>query len=277
MPIAPDITHIRRYPHHPLLGRHLVLDRRSLAHTVPLVPTARLRTASWLPKTPILDQSNLTAQGIDTSLVVPGADTADALGSCTGNASAYALSSLLDAEGLAAAGLATDDAAAAERFAIRWYAAATRTDQWNDAAWPTTDCGSSGLGTSKAGRARGWFTGYRTATSAHGLLSALQSGAVILGMPWHSAFFEPDAQGFIDVGNWQASDVAGGHEVCGAALEKVAWTRAGSIDAARTVLALPNSWGTSWGDSGYFRMRLSTYQTLRSQIDVYQFRLPEVA
>ncbi|MGP2438861.1 C1 family peptidase [Streptomyces sp. JW3] len=85
-------------------------------------------------------------------------------------------------------------------------------------------------------------------------------------------FFDPDRAGFIDTDGWEYSSEAGGHEVGGAVLERV--VRVGErIGPEQTVLALPNSWGTSWGDGGWFRTRRSTYQAPRSQTDVYQFRL----
>jgi hypothetical protein len=258
---------------HPRLGRHLALDRRSLDHQVPALDPTRLRTAEWTPKVPILDQSNLTAQGIDTSQLIPGAAPAAELGSCTGNSSTYALSALLPPERLHEIGLDTTSTVAGERWAILWYSGASREDEWTDGQYPPDDTGSSGLGVSKYGLSQGWFDSFRTATSALAVLSALQSGPVVLGVPWYEAWFEPDRHGFIDSGDWQGSNLAGGHEVCGAALEKVTLNRNGTLDLDRTVLALPNSWGRSWGDDGWFRMRLRTYELLRQQIDVYQFRL----
>lgn len=273
MSLPAHLTHVRRYEPHPLLGRHMVLDRRSLDHQVEEIDPSKLRTADWTPKIPILDQSDLDTQGIDTSALLPGAPRAKALGSCTGNSSSYALSVLLERARLEEIGLSTTDPVTAEEFAIRWYSGATVQDEFQDVQYPTDDCGSSGLGTSKAGLAAGWFDSFRTATSALGVVSAMQAGAVILGVPWFQAWFEPDAQGFIDSGDWARSGLAGGHEVCGAKIETLKLTRTGDLDLARTVLALPNSWTRSWGDDGWFRMRLSTYAQLQREVDVYQFRL----
>ncbi|WP_330339425.1 hypothetical protein [Streptomyces sp. NBC_00557] len=273
MPQSSYITRVREYPLHPLCGRHLVLDRRSLNHTVTEIDPAKLKPAEWLPKVPILDQSNLDAQGIDVTQLLPGAPPAKELGSCTGNGATYALSALLDAPRLEEIGLSTSDSKAGEQFAIRWYSGGTHEDQWRDVAYPATDCGSSGLGVARYGKARGWFDGYRTATTALGVASALQSGGLLFGLPWHRAFFEPDHNGFIDVAGWERSPVDGGHEVYAAVLESVRLTSGGDLDLDRTVVALPNSWNTSWGIDGWFRMRLSTYQTLRREVDVYQFRL----
>lgn len=273
MSLHPDITHVRRYPVHPLLGRHMVLDRRSLDFQVEEIDPHKLRPVDWTPRIPILDQSDLDTQGIDVSTLLPGAPKAKALGSCTGNSSSYALSTLLDADKLNRIGLSTTDPVAAEVFAIRWYSAASLLDEWNAEQYPADDCGSSGLGTSKAGISAGWFDSFRTATSALGVVSALQHGAGIFGMPWMKAFFEPGPDGFIDSDpDWARSGVAGGHEVCAAKVDRLV-VSGGHLDLDKTVLAFPNSWTRSWGDDGWFRMRLSTYQKLRSKIDVYQFQL----
>lgn len=271
MPLSPDITRVHTYPVHPLLGRHQVLSSRSLRRLVPEVDPSTLRTTAWEPRIPVLNQSDLRVQGIDLSDLLDGATDADALGSCVGNACTYALSALLDAEQLAAVGLSTTDAARAEEFAIAWYSEATERDEWLEYTYPVDDCGSSGLGGSLAGQAAGWISGYDTATTALGVCSALQRGPVLIGMPWYNAMFEPDDAGFIDSGDWERSGIAGGHEVCVIGLESVALTETGEIDAENTVLLCVNSWGPSWGDGGYFRLRLSTYVELRDQIDVYQF------
>src|SRR4051812_23015384 len=85
-----DVT---RYPHHPLLGRNLVRDPRSLAHTIERQATKPAITPIDHPLSiGILDQSNLDTQGIDTSQLVPGAPRATGLGSCTCNAGTYSLS-----------------------------------------------------------------------------------------------------------------------------------------------------------------------------------------
>ncbi|MBE4761755.1 hypothetical protein [Streptomyces caniscabiei] len=265
----PELT-IQQYPVRPGLGRHLVLDPRSLAYRraydgQPLHPTA------WEPRLPVLDQRNLIAQGIHTSSHGDIANV-DALGSCTGNAATALLSVLLDRDRAAAAGLDTRDAAAAERFAIDLYAHATTLDQWHEYTWPTTDCGSSGLGIAKALRARGLISQYGHATTAEELCTLLQTGPVLMGMPWHAQFSTPDRDGFIDaVPGWLASPLEGGHEVCLTALESVA-VEGDRLLPEHTVLRFRNSWGRSWGDRGDGRLRLTTYLALRDQIDLVQPR-----
>lgn len=262
---------VHEYPVQPHLGRHQALDSRSLAYRRPY-DGHTLRPTSWEPRIPVLDQQNLLAQGIRTSADY-GLDTdLDALGSCTGNAATAALSILLTPEQAAAAGLSLTDPAAAQHFAIGLYADATSRDVWHEQTWPAQDCGSSGLGVAKAMHDRGLIDQYGHATTAEELCALLQTGPVLMGMPWHAAFSDPGPEGFIDTDpTWPASPLEGGHEVCITALEAVA-TEDDELLPSHTVLRLRNSWGSSWGDHGDARMFLATYLALRPQIDVIQPR-----
>jgi len=268
---VPDLD-IKQYDVTGALGRHLVLDPRSLAYRrryngEPLKP------AEWAPKVPVLDQQDLIAQGIHTSQLFKGAPDVDALGSCTANSATALISILHDPATLAEAGLDVTDPAAAEEWAIGLYSDATHRDQWHDQAWPSTDCGSSGLGVAKALRHRGLIDQYGHATTAEELGMLLQTGPVLMGIVWVDAFFTPDPDGFIDTApNWLTSTVAGGHEVCLTALEDVAFNPDGTL-ADSTVLRFVNSWTTSWGDQGFGRLTVGTYRALRHEIDLVQPRL----
>jgi hypothetical protein len=270
---VPDLD-IKQYPVRPGLGRHLVLDPRSLAYRHRYTGEP-LKPVEWLPKTPVLDQQNLLTQGIHTSSLFEGVPDVDALGSCTANAATCLISVLHTPDELSAAGLDVTDPAAAEAWAIDLYSDATHRDQWHDQAWPSTDCGSSGLGVAKALRHRGLAPHYRHATTAEELCAYLQTGPLLMGMPWHEAFFTPPGPSALldDIPNWQNSPVAGGHEVCTTALEDVMVTESGGLDYERTILRARNSWSTSWGDQGEFRLSLALYQALRSEIDLVQPRL----
>lgn len=261
---------VRRYDHHPALGRHQVLDARSLKYRQPHRGEA-LRPVAWEPDIPVLDQQNLLEQGILTSRLVPGATDADELGSCTANAAAVALSVLLSPTDLERAGLTLLHPGRDEEWAIRLYAEATRVDEFVPYQWPPADCGSSGLGVAKALQARGLIGSYTHALDADAIAAALQNGPVLLGLPWFNAWFSPGGDGFIDnIPYWRTSGLAGGHEVCAIALEDVAQDHAGRVIPERTVLRLRNSWGPSWGIGGDFFLRLSTYVALREQIDAIQ-------
>lgn len=267
----PDL-HVREYPVRPDLGRHQVLDPRSLAYRRPYAGEP-IRATAWEPRIPILNQQLLLEQGIRTSELFEGVDDVDALGSCTGNAGTALLSILLTKAEAEQVGLDLADAAAAEKWAIRLYADATTADGWMDYTWPTQDCGSSGLGVAKALHRRGLIDQYGHATTAEELCRDLQTGPVLMGMPWKDAFFEPDNSGFIDHDpNWTGSTDAGGHEVCIVALEDVALDEHGRLMPEHTVLRIANSWSSSWGDSGHGRLYLTTYLALRSEIDLIQPR-----
>jgi hypothetical protein len=270
---VPAHVTVRQYEVQPHLGRHQVLDPRSLAYRRTYDGHHPLRATAWEPRIPVLDQQNLLAQGIRTSTDYGLEEDVDALGSCTGNAATAALSILLNDAQATAAGLNTADAAAAEHFAIGLYADATTRDQWHTYTWPTQDVGSSGLGVAKAMRDRGLIDQYGHATTAGELCALLQTGPVLMGMPWHAAFTQTaDPAGFIDEDPaWADSPLEGGHEVCVVALEAVAQDDGGLLPD-HTVLRFANSWGTSWADHGHARMFLSTYLALRSQIDVIQPR-----
>jgi len=268
----PDLD-ITQYDVTPTLGRHRVLDPRSLAYRRPYTGET-IRTVEWAPRVPVLDQQDLLKQDIHTSEMFDGVQDVDALGSCTANAATALLSVLLSHDACMKAGLDTTDAAAAERFAIGLYADATQADQWLDYTWPADDCGSSGLGVTKALRRRGLIDQYGHAKTAEELCALLQTGPVLMGLPWHQAFFEPvSSLALLDeIPNWQDSPVAGGHEVCITAIESVAQIE-GDISYEHTVLRIRNSWSTSWADAGSFRMSLAVYQALRSEIDLIQPRL----
>lgn len=269
----PDLD-ITQYDVTGQLGRHMVLDERSLAYRRPYRGEP-IKPVEWAPKVPVLDQQDLLAQGIHTSELFEGAEDVDALGSCTANAATALISVLHDADALQAAGLDVSDPVAAEKWAIGLYHDATHRDQWHDVAWPSTDCGSSGLGVAKALRHRGLIDQYGHATTAEELCALLQTGPVLIGMPWFRAWFEPVTASALldDIPDWENSGLAGGHEVCGVALEDVVYDRNGRLDYARTILRPQNSWRQSWGDNGSFRLSLALYRQIRGRVDIIQPRL----
>ncbi|RPE39732.1 hypothetical protein EDD90_2749 [Streptomyces sp. Ag109_O5-1] len=265
-------TLLHRYqPTDVRLGRHHRLDARSLNYLHHHDKKTVLQPVRHEIPIPILDQQDLDVQGIDTSLLVPGALRVKALGSCTANAGTAALAFILGAAGLAKVGLSATDPVACERFAICLYHEETVADEL-PGEWPPDDQGSSGLGIARALKDRGLIDSYVHATNADALASLLQTGPVLLGVPWFQAWFTPDSDGFVDAGDWAGSGFAGGHEVLAIGLDEVAQDAAGHVIPEQTVIRLRNSWNTSWGLAGEFRLRLSTYVLLRRYIDAIQLR-----
>lgn len=227
---------------------------------------------------PVLDQEDLIEQGIDTSTLIPGALRVDALGSCTCNAGTASLAerytAVRGADSLATIGLSATDAVADEEYAIRLYHAVTW--QTGDPAqeWPPSDCGSTGLYVCTELEKQGLTAGHKTAHGIHNLVSLLQGGTVIMGAPWFNSWMEPDLQGFVDgdgsvdaLEQAIASGVAGGHETCITAVEKLVVDEPGRIDARGSHVRVRNSWSRSFGDAGSYRVHLSTLEMLGQHAD----------
>lgn len=269
----PDLD-ITQYEVSGKLGRHLVLDERSLAYRRPYRGEP-IKPAEWAPKVPVLNQGDLLDQGIHTSELFEGVDDVAALGSCGGNSGTEAVSVLHDAATLLEAGLDVSDPVAAEKWSIGLYSDGTHRDQWHDVAYPSTDCGTSGLGIAKALRGRGLIDQYGHATNALEFCRDLGHGPFMMGTAWPRAWFEPVTAAALldDIPNWENSPIAGGHEICVTALEDVAFDKTGALIYERTIIRLRNHWSASWGDQGEFRMSLALYQQMRHSIDLIQPRL----
>jgi hypothetical protein len=156
-------------------------------------------------------------------------------GSCTGNALAGALSSGPFRHRFT------------EPTARRVYSAATRLDDV-DGHWPPDDTGSSGLAVCKVAKAKGWISRYEHAFSLDQALAALSNGPVLVGITWLEGCDSPGPSGLVRY----AGDVRGGHEVC-----------AVGIDSTGQTVRFANSWGSGWGDHGYFQM---TWDDLRAAL-----------
>jgi len=226
------------------LGRHVEHDPRSLAYGVPVLPRSALQSVAWTRRVPVLDQGQL--------------------GSCTGNAGTGALgtdsaartastSVTISVAGAAASHgcFTAGDHALDEAFAVSLYSLATVLDGV-PGQYPPDDTGSSGLGVAKALKALGLAAGYSHAFSLQALASALQSGPVIIGIPWLNSMFNPAADGRIPVD--QASGVAGGHEI-----------EIAAYDAGANEYWITNSWGSSWGLAGRGYLTAADLQWLLSQ------------
>lgn len=234
MTAAPPSTYQRVIPESPVdgrgLGRHVNHDPRSRAYQVR--PRAALaRSVAWNRRTPVLDQGSTSG--------------------CTGNAACGALGTDPLYATLATrlqAGLKLD-----EDEALRLYAAATAVDPFAGTfTYPPPggqDTGSDGLSVAKAAKNAGLISGYVHCLSLDAVITALQTGPVITGVNWYDSFDSPDASGRVSIS--AGAQVRGGHE-----FEIVA------VDVADKTLRAVNSWGTSYGDGGYFTFEYSDYERL---------------
>ena len=263
-------------------GRYHVAEpfRAELQH---LYRGASLKPVEWEIPIPVLDQEDLFAQGIDTSLLIPGAQKVDALGSCTANATMASLAErYMTRDGhLGQTDLSlNNDPVYDEKVAIVFYHYCT--DQTGNPAeeWPPTDCGSTGLYCCQQLMHQDLISSYQTGTGGAALASMLQAGSVIMGIPWFNAWMEPDSLGFVDgdgsIGAYDAamySGIAGGHETCAYQLPQVKLTAAGQVDLQASWVLVRNSWTSSWGLHGDYRIHLSTIDWLSQQADMKQFVL----
>jgi hypothetical protein len=201
------------------LGRVVNHDERSRGYAVPEAAGAR-RDVLWPRYSPVLEQD---------------------VGCCSGAAMVGWL-------GCAPHALSAVDTKAFDlELAHKIYSLATRYDPF-PGQWPPEDTGSSGLAASKAARQLGYISGYSWAFTTNGMLSALQRGPVMIGVPWYEGMFTPDDNYRL----WDRGKVAGGHEVL-----------------VRGVLGpdlvLSNSWGAGWGNQGEALLPLEVWERLRKQ------------
>lgn len=205
-----------RNPHR--LGRHVQHDPQSLRYAAPLLPRSAIESRRWTRRAAVLDQGDL--------------------GSCTGNAAA----GWVGTDNAVRIGLVEFGGRAVdETFAVDLYHRATTLDEF-DGAYPPEDTGSSGLGAAKALQQLGLSPSYQHAFSLQAMETALQTGPVLVGIPWYNSMFTPGPDGIVPVD--ESSGLAGGHELC-----------IDELDVEHDRVGFTQSWGVSWGKGGrgYFR------------------------
>lgn len=190
------------------LGRHVEHDPASRAFAHVAAPRAPRVSKRWARHCDPFNQGDL--------------------GSCTANAVIGACMT----DPIWRPGLELD-----EVDAVELYKHATRLDRIAG-HYPPDDTGSTGLAACKAAVRAGLLSGYAHAFSLGGMLSALQSGPVVIGIQWYEAFDTPVG---LDARLVIGGDARGGHEV-----------EINEIDVERRLVRGPNSWGVDWGDQGYF-------------------------
>lgn len=262
----------------PAYGRYQVAEPPSAA--IHLHQGEVLRKVSHPPRCPVLDQSDLRAQGIRCSTFIPGGGNPDSLGSCTANATTAKLSSFLSAEDFqvwVGEPAALSDSTACEKAAIRFYYECTHQTGDPGQEWPPTDCGSSGPYVVSELKRLDLAKGCRVASGAQNLVSLMQAGSILVGSPWLYAWENPPAGGIIDGDGSHATleaqlaqGIAGGHETLWYAIEKLTVLPTGAVDPFNTLIRARNSWTRGWGDNGDYVAHLSTFVALGGQCD---FRL----
>jgi hypothetical protein len=166
------------------------------------------------------------------------------VGSCTGNA--------------AVGCLGTDPLFSAippavhldEAQALHIYSAAEVID--GGAGLPGEDDGSSGLSAAKAARNAGLISGYTHILSLADLQDALQPGPVMIGINWYDSFDAIPASGLITIS--PGAQVRGGHE-----------PMLRGVDLAAMEFYGDNSWSSSWGLQGSFRVGFGTVERLLAE------------
>jgi hypothetical protein len=198
------------------LGRHVEHDPRSLRFAAPVLPRSAVQSVNWTRRIPILDQGDL--------------------GSCTGNAATgWVGTDNISRQGIITFGGKPID----ETFAVSLYSLATKLDGLSG-TYPPDDSGSSGLGVAKALQQDKLCSAYTHAFSIDALYAALQSGPVLLGIPWYNSMFDPKSDGRVVVD--PKSGLAGGHEIMSGQLVVE--------NGVVTQIWFDNSWATSWGVKG---------------------------
>lgn len=237
-----------RLPYHPLLGRNVHLDSRSLAYAVQ--PAAvEVTNVRWPSSISVLDQGDI--------------------GSCTGNAGV----SNLYHRPFYGQGDPAFRFAPSEDGALYLYADATAADSYAGTfTYPPPggqDTGSDGLTICRVLHGGGDISGYQPALDLDSSLQALMVGPGITGLPWYNSMFDAPASGLLTVD--MRSGLAGGHEIC---VDEVVLAGAPGNGTGSVLVGGPNSWGTGWGNYGRWYMKATDWWKLRKrQGDVY-FMVP---
>lgn len=138
--------------------------------------------------------------------------------------------------------------------ALKFYSMATVLDQW-PGVYPPNDTGTSGLAAMKALKKLGLIKSYNWAFGIEGLLGAITASPVLVGIPWYSGMFDPDASGRVKL----SGKVVGGHEVCVKGFEIV-----DKANMSNNLFWVRNSWGGSWGKKGDFSITVADMDRLLS-------------
>jgi hypothetical protein len=133
--------------------------------------------------------------------------------------------------------------------ALALYERATVIDPW-PGSYPPNDTGSDGISVCKAAVEKKLIVSYDHTFNFTDALLALVLKPVMFGTNWYDGMFTPTSTGEVKI----SGSIAGGHE----------WTAIG-IDVKNAKIRAINSWGSSWGNNGYFYVSFPTLQRLLSE------------
>lgn len=168
------------------------------------------------------------------------------LGSCTANAAVGCVSTAPFAH------------KCKESDAVEVYKMATKLDTI-PGAYPPDDTGSTGLAAMKALKNKGWISSYAHAFGVDHALRALVLRPGITGISWRTGCDTPDSNGVVRYTGF----IRGGHEI-----ELV------GLDAEKKLVWFANSWGSKWGNKGYFAMSFEDYATALADHGDATFAMP---
>lgn len=127
----------------------------------------------------------------------------------------------------------------------RFFHVVKENDEWQgeDYDW------SSVNGAMKAGRALGWYTGWKWGRTIEDCRSSvIQTGPMVFGIPWLDGMFHPRPSGLVEV----SGSVAGGHAICCTGYTPRAQGDFAKLEGHIEVFRFRNSWGRGWGRTGDF-------------------------
>lgn len=116
------------------------------------------------------------------------------------------------------------------------YRLSVEIDPWPENDGPDWQFGTDVLSCAKQVKALGFMPEYRWAFGIDDLVLALgYNGPAVLGVPWYTGMFAPDAAGVLHI----SGRVEGGHAIL-----------ANGVNVTKRLIRLHNSWGDGWGIGG---------------------------
>lgn len=215
------------------MGRHVNHDPQSLRFPFSARPEAEVEIRSrpaWPRRIPILDQQ---------------------IGSCTGNTAVGDIGTdSLGHVGLTQVTIDSKVWPCDQALAVHLYSEGTEIDPF-EGTYPPDDTGSDGLSVAKVMKGYGLIAEFTWGFNGlQDILARLQTGTVWMGTWWYYSMFYPTPDGFVKIEPNSAR--AGGHE----------WLLNGEVNLEEKWVGADNSWGSSFGLDGRFKVSFDTLERL---------------